>query len=133
MMTSPVPTGARAIGVLLLIGTVAIGLSLAGLTFPGGPLDALVDEKARTAQHAHPMGFPVLLVTIAVIVAGAGAGLVRGRRWGWALAIALFAINATVDAVVLVGKAPGQAITGVLIAAALIAYLTSRRVRSAYR
>jgi uncharacterized membrane protein (DUF2068 family) len=101
------------------------------LGFPGTVLDGMWRLKPASRADFVQLGAvgPPLFFGLAVLMALAGVGLWRGRRWGWLLAIALLSINLLADA----GKAivtgnPDTAI-GVPIAAALISYLVSPRVR----
>lgn len=71
----------------------------------------------------------VLLTTVSVFCAAAGIGLWRGARWGHRIAVGLIAVNLIADVTnVILGIEP-RAIVGVPIAAVILAYLMSTKVR----
>jgi uncharacterized membrane protein (DUF2068 family) len=75
----------------------------------------------------------LLMATVSVVCAAAAIGLWRGSRWGHWLAIGLIATNLIgVITNVLLGTEP-RAIVGVPIAAVILLYLLSKKVRSSFR
>jgi hypothetical protein len=112
--------------------TLASGMSL--LT-PGGPLEPMwrVNPGAREAFGRMGLAGPVLMATLSAACASATAGLWRGKPWGYQAAVALLGLNLlTAIANVLTGADPSARI-GIPIVAALLAFLTSRHVRSYFR
>jgi uncharacterized membrane protein (DUF2068 family) len=75
----------------------------------------------------------LLLAIVSLSCATAAIGLWRGSRWGLWLAIGLIATNLIGDITnVLLGTEP-RAIVGIPIAAAILLYLVSKKVRSSFR
>jgi uncharacterized membrane protein (DUF2068 family) len=71
----------------------------------------------------------VLLTTVSVFCATAGVGLWRGARWGHRIAVGLIAVNLVANVTnVILGIEP-RAIVGMPIAAVILAYLMSAKVR----
>ena len=74
----------------------------------------------------------LLLAIVSVFCATAAIGLWRGSRWGHWLAVGLIATNLIGDITnVLLGIEP-RAIVGIPIAAAILLYLLSKKVRSSF-
>jgi hypothetical protein len=92
-----------------------------------------VNPGAREAFGRMGLAGPVLMATLSAACASAAAGLWRGRPWGYRAAVILLAINLTAAiANVLTGAGP-RAKVGIPIVAALLAFLTSKHVRSYFR
>lgn len=71
----------------------------------------------------------ILLSTVSVFCAAAGIGLWRGAWWGHRIAVGLIAVNLVADVTnVILGIEP-SAIVGVPVAAVILAYLMSTKVR----
>jgi len=105
--------------------------SFVALLFPGGFLEAMWRLNPRARESFATMGVwaLVLMAVVSVACASASAGLWRGRRWGYLLALALLTFSLLGDlANALLGIEP-RAWIGVPIAALMIAYLATRRVR----
>jgi hypothetical protein len=72
----------------------------------------------------------ILMLTVSLLCAAAALGLWWTSRWGYWLAVGLITINLIGDFInVLLGTEP-RAIVGVPVAAAILAYLMSRKVRN---
>ena len=72
----------------------------------------------------------LLLSTVGVFCAAAAIGLWRGNRWGHGIAIALIAINLIANVINTFLETEPRAIVGVPIAAAILWYLLTKRVRA---
>lgn len=133
-MTAPPrrPSGVTALACLFAFGTLASGLSAVSLLTPGGPLEPMwrLNPRARES-FAHMGGWaPLLMVAVCLTCAASAYGFFAGRRWGYRLGIALLLVNLASD---LVNAALGiepRAVVGVPIVAAILAYLSSRKVRA---
>lgn len=129
------PSAVTILAVLFGLGagaTLASGMSL--LT-PGGPLEPMwrVNPGAREAFGRMGLAGPALMATLSAACASAALGLWRGRSWGYQAAVVLLAINLMAAiANVLTGAEP-RAKVGIPIVAALLAFLTSKQVRSYFR
>jgi len=105
------------------------------LLFPGSLLEWLwrLNPAARTAFES--MGWPssVLLFLVGAVAAGAAVGIRKRRKWGWWLAVLLFAVNIAGDVLSLaVSGGVGRGVAGVLISALFLLYLVRAKVRSQF-
>lgn len=128
--TSPSrPAGVTALSLFFAFGVFACVSAAALLAFPGSALDAAWRVNPRGHEGFVRMG-PwtfLLLAAVGAACALAAVGLWRWREWGRRLAMAVLAVNLVGDAGnAILGRDPRSWI-GVPIAAALIAYLASRR------
>jgi hypothetical protein len=128
------PAGVRAIAVLMAIGTVIAVAAAVTLLVPGTPLDFIWNLKAAAYREMLPFrwlaGAGFLLLAVATL--SAALGLWRGRRWGWAVAVAILALNGLSDIGRAVSGDVAGGIAGVLIAGALVAYLVRRSIRARF-
>ncbi len=107
------------------------GASFVALLFPGGFLEPMWRLNPRARESFAIMGVwaLVLMAVVSIACVSATVGLWRGRRWGYLLAIALLTFSLLGDlANALLGIEP-RAWLGVPIAALMLAYLVTRRVR----
>jgi hypothetical protein len=128
------PRAISGLGAFFLLGCGIALITSAALAFPGGLLDPIWRLNPRAHEQLWRMGpwALVLLLPVATACGFAGVGLLRMRRSGYIAAIVLLSVNLAGDLVnVLLGIEP-RAIIGVPIAAILIAYLLSRRLRSRF-
>lgn len=97
----------------------------AALLFPGTTADRLwsLNPAAEPWFNAH-RALGMTLVLIAGATAGlAGVGLWRGRRWGWWLAVVVFAVNGLGDAGRLLTGRYREGFAGVAIVAVFLVLL----------
>ena len=130
----------RPIGIAILSAFFAIGAAISmtvaiALTFPGSFLDPMWSLNPHAYEAFSNMGRAaiVLMGTVCLACAAAAAGLWQGRPWGRWLAIGLLSVNLVGD---LLNSALGvepRAIIGIPVAAALLAFLFSRRTREFFR
>ena len=126
------PGGVTALAIFFAAG---VGISLTStvaLLFPGSVLEPMWRLNPRAHASFVTMGFwaPLLLAIVSLACAAAACGLWRGRRWGRRLAITLIAINLAGDAAnVILGTEP-RALIGVPVAALLLLFLATGRVRA---
>jgi uncharacterized membrane protein (DUF2068 family) len=127
--------GITALSVFFLAGA-AISLTASlSLLRPNSFLESMWRLNPRAQENLSSLG-PVgsfLLATVSLFCATAAIGLWRGSRWGHRLAIGLIATNLVGDITnVMLGTEP-RAIVGIPIAAAVLLYLLSKKVRSSFR
>jgi hypothetical protein len=129
------PRGITALSIFFLVGAILSFLSSASLLLPGGFLEPMW----RLNPHAHEsltrigLWAGVLLFVVSVCCAATAIGLWRGSQWGYTLGISLLGINLTADIInVLLGTEP-RAIVGIPVAAAILVYLMSKRVRRFFK
>src|SRR6185436_16367586 len=106
--------------------------SFVALLFPDGFLEPMwrLNPRAREAFATMGVWALVLMAVVSIACASASAGLWRGRRWRYLLALALLTFSLLGDlANALLGIDP-RAWVGVPIAALMLAYLATRRVRA---
>ncbi|MGO9648455.1 MAG: hypothetical protein ACLPOO_10405 [Terriglobales bacterium] len=110
--------------------------TFAGVTliFPGTFLDRAwalnpVGHAGLTARGRW-VGF--LFPLLGLTLAAAGMGWLKRRRWGWVLAILLIGGNAAGDLVRLASGAWAAGTVGVLMAGALLVYMTRPGMRRVF-
>jgi hypothetical protein len=133
--TNPRPRGWLAIGAFLLWGAAMATFAAITLIFPGTILDRawVLNPTGHAGLTAlgHWVGFLFPLLGLALLLAG--IGWLKRRRWGWMLAVLLIAINATGDLIRLFSGAWVEGSVGILIAGALLVYMTRPTMRAAFR
>ncbi len=109
-------------------------LAAATLIFPGTVLDHAWRLNPVAYAQLAPLGAPVgmAFLFLAAVLALAAIAWSRRRRWGWALAVAIIAIQVVGDFANLLRGDLLRGIVGVLIAGALLFYMTRQRVRAAF-
>ena len=70
---------------------------------------------------------------LAMVMAAASVGSFRQRRWGWRVAVTIFAVNGLSDAVQMILGHLVEGGIGVLVAGAVLFYLMRASVRAEYR
>jgi hypothetical protein len=117
-----------AVATLILI---AVGVAL---MFPGGAFERV--WMLYPARRALLMPYRMFLgpgfLALAVVFAAASTGCFLRRRWGWGLAVAIFAANGLGDALQLATGHFLEGGIGVVAAAAILYYLTRAFVRHAF-
>src|SRR5262249_32544636 len=130
------PPGVTALCVFFAAGAAIAGASCLSLLDPGGFLEPMwrLNPRARAALEGLGAWGIVLMAAVAAACATGGVRLWRGPRgWGRLLAIGVIAATLIGDAVnVALGTEP-RAVFGLPIAAALLAYLLTSRVRAFFR
>ena len=126
--------GVSLMGVFFAVATcilVSVGLAL---LFPGSAMELV--WKTYPARRALLMPYRSLLgpgfLTLAVAMAFAGIGCFRQRKWGWWLAVAIFAINGLSDAGQVVLGHTIEGGIGVVVAGAILFYLSLPKTRAAF-
>ena len=129
------PRGITALSVFFVAGA-AISLTASlSLLRPNSFLESMWRLNPRAQENLSSLGLwaVLLLVIVSLFCATAAIGLWCGSRWGHWLAIGLIATNLIGDITnVLLGTEP-RAIVGIPIAAAILLYLLSKKVRSSFK
>lgn len=128
------PPGFAAIGIFLFFGATVAALAATTLLWRDTPLDRAWALNPRAYAQLVPLGRTVgfLFLCLSATLAVAGVGWFGRRRWGWGLAVAIIGTQVLGDIInVIRGDWFGGGI-GVIIAAALLLYLLSPRVRAAF-
>lgn len=130
-------SGKRPIGITILIVFFAVSAVISltasiSLFAPGSFLEPMWRLNPRGQEGLRQLGIagPVLLAVVSAACALASLGLKRRDRRGYFLAIAILSVNLLGDVINVVSGMEPRAIVGVPIAAAVILYLVSRRVRN---
>jgi hypothetical protein len=122
------------LAVFFVFGTAMTALASLSLAWPDGPLAAMwrlkPDEfaKMRALGLLVPIGFSALSLTMAVT---AYATLAR-RRWGWWLAVFIFAVNGLSDAARALVASEWSSLIGVAVAGLVLWWLSRRDVRAMF-
>lgn len=131
---------ARRLGGLFLVAVffaiatcILVGVGLTLLT-PGSKLEII--WRIYPARRALLMPYRFWLgpgfLLLAIVMASASIGCFRHRIWGWWLAMGIFLVNGLSDAVqILLGRFLEGGI-GVLVAGAVLFYLSRPKVRGAF-
>lgn len=125
------PWGITALSVFFLAGAVISLIASISLLLPNSFLKAMWRINPRAHENLTSLGHwaLILMLTVSMFCAVASLGLWWTSRWGYWLAVGLIMINLIGDVTnVLLGTEP-RAIVGVPVAAAILAYLMSRKVR----
>jgi len=126
------PGGVTALAIFFAAGAAVCLVTTVALLFPGGVLEPIwrLNPRARAGFASLGAWAPVLLAAVGLACAAAARGLWSGRRWGRRLAMALLAVNLAGDAAnVVLGTEP-RALVGIPIAALLLLFLATGRVRA---
>ena len=126
--------GLTVVAVFLFFGAAMAALAGITLVFPG----TILDQAWRLNPVAHaqlavlgaPVGIVVLL--LAGVLAVAAIGWWRRRRWGWTLAVVITAIQVLGAFLNLLRGDLLRGAAGLVIASALLFYMTRPRVRAAF-
>ena len=127
----PRPAGVTALSIFFSIGSAIAFTSGVSLLFPGSLLEPMwrINPRAREAFTTLGPWAVALLAAVSLTCAASAIGLWRGARWSDPLALGLLMVNLVGDILnVLLGTEPRAAI-GIPIGGALLAYLSTRRVR----
>ena len=126
------PVGFVWIGAFFVFGATMAAYAAFTLLKPGTALDAL--WKLNSEGHAGllPLGRAavVLFSGLSALLTLAAVGWFRRRRWGWALGVAVIAMNLAGDVVNVVRGEGLKGAMGVAIAGMLLVYVTRAGVRN---
>ena len=126
--------GLAAFVVFFAIGAAMSGLAAFLLAVPGTSLDSFWNANPRARFELGKIGAwgVALMAAVSVACALAAAGVAKRARWGHRLAIALIATSATGDIVNAVVHSDRTVLIGVPVAAVMIGYLLTRRIRAEF-
>jgi hypothetical protein len=102
------------------------------ILFPGELLQWMAQFNKPGMAVFRAMGRPAgtMLLTLAAMTLVAAIGLLRGRKWAWWMAAALFTINGVGDVVsFFITRDALRSASGILICAAFLYTLSRDRVR----
>jgi hypothetical protein len=121
------PAGVTALSFFFTFGMIASGVAAISLAFPGGFLEPIWRLNPRSRESLGGLGPSgvLLMALVCGLCAYSALGLWKGLRSGRTLAITMLAINAVGD----IASGDMRTLIGLPIAAALILYLTTSRVR----
>jgi hypothetical protein len=123
-----------AVAAFLLFGAAMAALAGITLASPGTILDRAWRLNPVAYAQLAPLGAPVGIVflLLAVVLAVAATGWWCRLRWGWILAVIIIAIQVLGGFLNLLRGDVLRGTAGVVIASALLFYVTRPRVRAAF-
>jgi hypothetical protein len=129
------PPAVRVIAIVLFLATAISFVTGSSLLFPEMAWHRLWEWNrpayAFLSQEHLGMIAGVLLLALGMVTATAGWGLLRGRRWAWWIAVAVFAINGLGDVLTtIVRRDVLRGGSGVLIASLFLFLLMRSGTRS---
>ena len=128
------PVGITALSIFFLAGA-AISLTASlSLLRPNSFFESMWRLNPRAQENLSSLGLwaVLLLAIVSLFCATAAIGLWRGSMWGHWLAFGLITTNLIGDFNVLLGTEP-RAVVGIPIAAAILLYLLSKKVRTSFK
>jgi len=130
--STPRLVGITVLSFFFAVGSVIAGVTCVALLAPGSWLSFIwrFNPAARVAFYALGAWALVLMLGVALACAFAARGLWVRAVWGRRLAVVLLAINLIGDVLNAFIRGDLRMLIGIPIGAALIAYLSSGRVRS---
>jgi hypothetical protein len=128
------PRGFVAIGIFLLFGALMAGLAAVTLSFRGTSLDRIWTLNPTAYARLAPRGPVVgpLFFLLSAALACATVGWFRRRAWGWWLAVAILATQVLGDVINCIRGDFLRGATGLVLGGALLLYLLSFNVRTAF-
>lgn len=126
------PAGLVAICAFFAFGAAMSGLTAALLLLPGSRFDAIwgLNPVARDELSKLGWGAVVLMAFVCMACAATAIGIWKRAAWGRRLAIGILVINLLGDATSAIIRSDPRTLIGLPIGGAMIAYLSSRRVRN---
>lgn len=123
------------VAVFLFFGAAVALLAGTTLIFPGTFLDRAWRLNPAAYAQLAPLAAPVGIVflVLAAVLAVAATGWLRRRRWGWVLAVVIVAIQILAGFANLLRGDLLRGAAGVVIAGALLFYMTRPGVRTAFK
>jgi hypothetical protein len=126
------PVAVSVVAGFLAVATVIAVVVAASLLFPGTMLDGMwaLNRPAQAAFVGLGRWSGMLMVVLASVTSSAAWGLLRGRRWAWWMAMAVFLFDGMGDLVsVVLGKDGLRAGLGVVVAGVFATSLLGKSVR----
>lgn len=118
-------------GFLFASSAIAAVVGISSL-FPNPLMDRLWELNKSGAGFFRSLGeiAGLLLLALSAVTLSAARGLLRGRRWAWWFAVALFALDACGDVAsyFVIGDAP-RSLVGVAVSGCFLYLLVQRKVR----
>lgn len=133
-MTATRPLGITLLTVFFALATCVLVAVGAALLLPGSKLEAIwtLYPARRVLLMPDRQWLGPAFLVLAAATASATAGCLLQRRWGWRLAVAIFAVNGLGDvAQLFMGHFP-EGVVGIAVAAAMLVYLWRPAVREAF-
>ena len=126
------PAGFAWIGAFFLFGATMAGYAAFTLLKPGTVLDALwaLNKRGHVALLAVGRTAGLLFIVLSAALMLTVVGWFRRRKWGWALGVAVVAMNMVGDLVNLIHGEGLKGAAGLVIAGALLIYMTRPGMRS---
>lgn len=126
------PVGFVWIGAFFVFGAIMSAYAALTLLRPGTAADALwkLNQKGHAGLLPLRNAAVLLFVVLFALLTLAAIGWFRRRRWGWVLGVAIVAMNLAGDAVSLFIGRELKGVAGMVIAGALLVYMSRASVRN---
>lgn len=135
MSARAAPWGVVLLATFLATATVILVAAGLALLLPGSAMEVvwLVYPARRAILMPYRVWLGPGFLGLAVLMAAASVGCVQRRRWGWRLAVTIFAVNGLSDAAQVIFGRVVEGGIGVVVAGAVLFYLMRANVRAEYR
>jgi hypothetical protein len=129
------PRGFTAVGIFFLFGATMAAYAAITLIKPGTALDGLWGLNRSAHAQLAPFGKAAGLgfALLSGLLCAASIGWLRRRSWGWALGTTIVAMNAAGDLANLAFGDRLKGAAGVVIAAALLFFMTRPGLRTYFK
>jgi hypothetical protein len=128
------PVTPLVLGVFFALSTCILLAGCVAILWPGTPFDAIWrfnENKRALLMLYRGLSGPGFFV-LAMLMAAASAGCFARAKWGWWLAVGIFAANGLGDLVQLAAGHLWEGGIGVTVAAAILYYLWRPKVRAMF-
>ena len=131
MLSKSRPLGVSALSIFFGVATLITTIAAVSLLFPNGFLEPIwrLNPRGRAGLGAIGMWAVLLFSMVGFACAVAAIGLWQKRWWGYCTAIAVLSINLLGDLFNVVSGNEPRAVIGIPIAALIIIYLLTPKVR----
>ena len=128
------PITPMVVGAFYLLASLICAAAGVSLLLPRGGFDWMWTIKPAAYNQLLAMGpwSGIGFCLLAMAMALTSVGGLRRKRWGWLLAVAIFATNGIADAARLLAGEVLEGLIGVIVAGAILYVLSRRQIRRTF-